>query len=407
MESKRINVIPKNPNALFKKWLREYIDDAEKNKKKISKVYQRALDSLNKYPLTLFSGHDCAILENFGPKICHLLDEKLEKHLSERLDLFQFKSYKDKIVEVQRRESNRISDLVRSVEAACLIDTTFNAESVLKIIDEEEEDDAVVSQDDVSLNVSNQEKLSENVSHSVSQDVEIPDELLSSSAESEDSLELLIQKYNPEAANKRRKLKRKKRTEDQPVIERMKKLSQVNENEILSQSPNQLICSPISTVRGGVKLKKFKTFDSTKESLAGPSYASSPISKFLDVETSSPVSKCVEDEFDKLVTKYDLPSPIPVILKEPLALKQLTRKPSKSKLKTISEDPTLQTVQEPSKKLTRNPSKSKLKTSSEDPQTVQKKDDEENEEIAYVSIDDINPLDFNVILLIDIQETSG
>lgn len=385
MEGKRITVIPKNPNPLFKKWLQEFIDEAEKKRKKSGKVYEKALDSLNKYPLTLFSGHDCAILENFGPKICQLLDEKLEIHLSERRELHRFQSYKDKVTEVQRQENILIADLIQSVEAACLID---NTESVLSIIDEESQDNVPIPVD----SPVNDERDGERIS----QDVEIPEELLSSSAESEDSFDRLMRKYDPDAENKMKheKLKRKK-VETQDVIKRTKKLSQIKEDEVvdLSHSPSaptrttQLTYSPVSTVaRSGVKLRKFKTFDSARRNVAGPSYASSPISKFLDVAmNSSQLSNCGEDEFDKLATKYDspkydFPSPIPVITKKPSTTK-LARKPSNSKLKTIAENPPIL--------------------------ATQNIPEEAEDEIAYVSVDDINPLDFIVILLIDIQETSG
>lgn len=372
MENKRINLILKNPNPLFKKWLQELIDDADKKQKKISKTYQKALDSLNKYPLMLYSGHDCAILENFGPKICQLLDERLEEHLSERQDLFRFQSYKDKVSEVQRQENIRILDLIQSVEAAGLIDNTFNTNSVLNVINEENE------LEDVST-----EEINKETQESISQDDEIPKELVSSSQESEDSLDKLIRKYDPEAATKRKTVKRVAEV-SQNVIKRTRKLSQIKEDEVvdLSQSPTRvapLTFSPISTVsRGGVKLKKFKTFDNSRKNLAGPSYASSPISNFLDVETnSSPLFQSGEDEFDKLACKYDFPSPIPVI-PEDSSIK-LTRKPSNTKL--IAEIPT--------------------QTASV---AIQ---EEEDEAIPYISIDDINPQEFKVILLVDIQETSG
>lgn len=388
MENKRINVRLKNPNPLFKKWLQEIIDDAKKRQKKIGKAYQNALDSLNKYPLTLHSGHDCAILENFGPKICQLLDEKLEKHLAERLDLFQFQSYKDKVSEVQRRENIRISDLIRSVEAACLIDNTFNENAVLKVIEEEDELENVSSEKIVLTPVAM--PVADEVDDLVSLSDEIPEELLSSSAESEDSLDRLIRKYDPDAAQKRKKLKRP-HAECENVIKRAKKLSQIKEVEVvdLSQSPVSATravpfsFSPTSTVaRGGVKLKRFKTFDNIKNNVAGPSYASSPISNFLDVETtSSPASKKDYDEFDNLVSKYDFPSPIPVVAKK--VPTRLIKKPSNSKLK-IAEVP-----------------------AQPDVVSTQLIPEEVEDDFEYISVDDINPSDFNVILLVDTQETSG
>ena len=38
---KRIKVKLKHANPLFRQWLQEWIDEAEKKKKKISKTYQR------------------------------------------------------------------------------------------------------------------------------------------------------------------------------------------------------------------------------------------------------------------------------------------------------------------------------------------------------------------------------
>lgn len=377
MESKRISVIPKNPNPLFKKWLQEWIDDAEKKRRKSGNIYQKALDSLQKYPLMLFSGYDCAILENFGPKICQLLDEKLQQHLSECLDLHQFQSYKDKVSEVQRKENVRIADLIQSVEAACLIDNTFNTVSALNIIDEGSE-----TQHDFPLPVGDEQR--------ISQDVEIPEELLSSSAESDDSLERLMRKYDPDTERKPKKLKRKI-VVGRDVIKRTQKLEQIKEIEVidLSQSPSaathptQFTFSPVSTVaRGGGTLKKFKTFDSARKNIAGPSYASSPISTFLDVEiNSSQLLNCEEDEFDKLAAKYDFPSPITVVPKPP---NQGTRKPLSSRLKTITENPNQIQIL-----------------------PAQRIPEEADDEIVYVSIENINPLDFCIILLVDIQETSG
>lgn len=45
---KRIKVKLKNPNPLFEKWLREWIDEAEKKRKKSSKVYQKGKIKINK-----------------------------------------------------------------------------------------------------------------------------------------------------------------------------------------------------------------------------------------------------------------------------------------------------------------------------------------------------------------------
>lgn len=45
---KRIKVKLKEPNPLFRKWLQEWIDEAEKKKKKISKTYQRGKEIAKK-----------------------------------------------------------------------------------------------------------------------------------------------------------------------------------------------------------------------------------------------------------------------------------------------------------------------------------------------------------------------
>lgn len=398
MEHKRIKVIPKNPNPLFKKWLREWIEDAEKKKRKISKVYQRALTSLNKYPLTLFSGHDCAILESFGPKICQMLDEKLEQHLNGRLDLFQQTCYKDKISKVQNAEQTRFSDLVRDVEAACLTDNTFAA-ATLDIIEEDVEMLEFSFQNDVSLNGDNfQDVGQENLSPAG--DVEIPEELLSSSAESEDSFDRLLKKYDPEKATQN-KLTKKRSKNSGNVIKRQKIVTTSNTDQIidLSLSPESthvipVSISPVSTLaKGGTRLKKFRTFDSH---LAGPSYASSPISKFLDVETTNqsptspiPVSKYGDSSIDRIMAKYDFVSPVPLIAKPSSPSQKLTKKPSNSKLRTVGEA------------LKKAAPKSKLVA------TLSIPEEDVDDEVKYISIDEINPQDYNVVLLVDIGETSG
>lgn len=377
MESKRIKVIAKQPNPLFKQWLREWIDDAEKKKKKISKTYEKALDSLNKYPLTLFSGHDCAILESFGPKICQMLDEKLEQHLNEQ-DGNSRICFKDKIAEQQEKEAAKRSDLIASLEAAGLIDDSF-APADLSVVAEDVEMQEVSLQ----IEISSDEVLvdeQENISPDILAD------LISSSAESEDSFDRLLHKYESKDA-KLKKLKRKQPAEAE-VIKRRK-----NEDDVvvLSQSPPpQAISSPVSI--GGKRLKKFRTFDSGRSNLAGPSYASSPISKFLDVadvvpsSPASPVlaSKFGDDSIDRLAAKYDFISPIVKKVKSPV---KLARKPSNSKLKTIAEVPSTVTTE-----------KIKIPAIQAIP---------EDDEVRHISVDEINPLDYNVVLLVDIQESAG
>lgn len=38
----------------------------------------KALESLGKYPLVLYSGRDCAILDGFGGSICAMIDKQLD-----------------------------------------------------------------------------------------------------------------------------------------------------------------------------------------------------------------------------------------------------------------------------------------------------------------------------------------
>lgn len=426
MDSKRITVKSKNPNKLFKTWLKEWIDEAERKNKKIGKVYRKALDSLNKYPLTLFSGHDCAILENIGPKICQMLDEKLEKHLGEQRDINQKLCYKDKISEVQRGEREKLTDLISSVEAACLTDQSF-AQPTLHDIDEDKDED--VEMEDASFKIDF--PTADNEQENIEPDVEIPEDLISSSDESceddlEDSLDELVRKYDPEAANKRKKDKRKPET----VIKRMKKTLVATNDECvvdLSHSPlssphKGMINSPLSTIaKGGTRLKKFRTFDSGKNLLAGPSYASSPISKFLDVETTkqSPVlaSKHEDDEFERLMAKYDFPSPIPQekspvkLVKKPSKTKLKAAREAPSKLKTIEENPTIT-----SEKTSRLPTTGyelvekvppPIQSVTQATATQSVAEDQDECDFQYISIDDINSNDYKVILLVDIGETSG
>lgn len=356
METKRITVRPKNPNMLFKKFLSELIAEAEKNKKRVAQTYQRALDSLNLYPLTLYSGHDCSILENFGPKICQMMDEKLEAHMKGRVDLFQQRGYKEKIIEVQRREALRISDLIRSVEAAGLIDNTFSTSRLQPI-----EEDNEMNKDE------SQESLNVNVNRDRVQEMETQEELqgdLLSLSDSEDSLDKLMRKYDPEAAKPKKKLKI-----DPPP----------------QPSTTSQFNSPVTTQPRGRKFVKHKTFDSSR--FAGPSYASSPISTFLDVETGKSPALVVieedfeEDEFDRLAAKYDNLSPIPATKRKAASPVKVAKKIATKSVRAhaVASDPVSAFVA---------------------PASV-----EDKEEIEYISVDDINPNEFDIVLLVDIGET--
>ncbi|XP_030636257.1 LOW QUALITY PROTEIN: structure-specific endonuclease subunit MUS81 [Chanos chanos] len=79
----RKRVLPPCPNPLFLKWLTELRDHAKEKGLKTQYVYQKAINSLKKYPLPLKNGKEAKILQNFGDGICKFLDEKLKKHYLE------------------------------------------------------------------------------------------------------------------------------------------------------------------------------------------------------------------------------------------------------------------------------------------------------------------------------------
>ncbi|KAF5905421.1 crossover junction endonuclease MUS81 isoform X1, partial [Clarias magur] len=75
--------VPSCPNPLFLQWLTEMRDNAKAKGLKSQFVYQKAINSLQKYPLPLKTGKEAKILQNFGDGICKFLDDKLQKHYSE------------------------------------------------------------------------------------------------------------------------------------------------------------------------------------------------------------------------------------------------------------------------------------------------------------------------------------
>lgn len=79
---KRKKKIPKNPNPLFIQWLTQWKDEAAEKGMSLQYTYKKALRSLKKYPLVLETGQECLVLENFGKKICDMLDEKLCEYRS-------------------------------------------------------------------------------------------------------------------------------------------------------------------------------------------------------------------------------------------------------------------------------------------------------------------------------------
>ncbi|XP_071315910.1 crossover junction endonuclease MUS81 isoform X2 [Trachinotus anak] len=79
----RKRALPSCPNPLFLRWLTELRDEAREKGLKIQYTYQKAISSLNKYPLPLQNAKEAKILQNFGDGICKILDEKLQRHLRE------------------------------------------------------------------------------------------------------------------------------------------------------------------------------------------------------------------------------------------------------------------------------------------------------------------------------------
>ncbi|XP_072030478.1 crossover junction endonuclease MUS81-like [Amphiura filiformis] len=75
------------PNPLFVQWLTEWRDEAADKGIKTQYAYGKALRSLKCYPLPLKSGKEAKILDNFGDKICKMLDKKLENYIAEHGEL--------------------------------------------------------------------------------------------------------------------------------------------------------------------------------------------------------------------------------------------------------------------------------------------------------------------------------
>lgn len=73
----RITLQMKSPNPLFIAWLEEWLKYAEQKNSLKRHSLAKALESLQKYPLIMYTGRDCSILEGFGPGICNMIDKQL------------------------------------------------------------------------------------------------------------------------------------------------------------------------------------------------------------------------------------------------------------------------------------------------------------------------------------------
>lgn len=92
--------------------------------------------SFLRYPLNLYSGHDCAILDGFGPKICDFLEEKLQQHLAKLSDV-EMKNlcFKDKLTLLQKKELDELQDFIRDIEASQLTDDSLADKTVKSLKD--------------------------------------------------------------------------------------------------------------------------------------------------------------------------------------------------------------------------------------------------------------------------------
>lgn len=78
MNGTRIYFQAKNPNPLFVDWLEYWMKQAEEKDSMKKYTLAKALESLKKYPLVIYSGRDCAILDGFGSGICGMIDKQLQ-----------------------------------------------------------------------------------------------------------------------------------------------------------------------------------------------------------------------------------------------------------------------------------------------------------------------------------------
>lgn len=132
MSYRTIELSLKNPNPLFVQWMEEWVENAIKNNLRTKHVFQKGLSSLKKYPLPLKTGFDCCILEGFGPTICKLLDQKLERH---KLELFKKPKAKKKVVP-KKVLSQKTKNIVEEIPDSILMSP--NTFDIILLIDTQE-----------------------------------------------------------------------------------------------------------------------------------------------------------------------------------------------------------------------------------------------------------------------------
>ncbi|KAM8747763.1 crossover junction endonuclease MUS81 [Acanthopagrus schlegelii] len=105
----RKRVLPSCPNPLFLKWLTELRDEAKEKGLKTQYTYQKAISSLNKYPLPLQNAKEAKILQNFGDGICKILDDKLQRYLRDNGEDAPIHSLPEGVPPAGRRDNNNLA----------------------------------------------------------------------------------------------------------------------------------------------------------------------------------------------------------------------------------------------------------------------------------------------------------
>lgn len=135
----RITLQQKSPNPLFIQWLIEWLNYAEQKNSMKRHSLAKAIDSLTKYPLVMYTGRDCSILEGFGPGICQMIDKQLSLHRqkSAHLPIVTEQEHNASVQEVVRKvqvklRSKRpliqksLPDIVKAVASASTIRTPID-----------------------------------------------------------------------------------------------------------------------------------------------------------------------------------------------------------------------------------------------------------------------------------------
>jgi hypothetical protein len=335
MESIRIFVKKKEPNPLFKKWLSEMIAEAKKkNKKKMIETYNTALKSLEKYPLTLYSGSDCVILEGFGAKICQILNEKLEQHFKDYDGINKHLPFKDQVELLRKNDKKVLEEFINKVESDFNAEDYENCESDSDTegydvgesqengIAEKQPTDAVKFNDSFEYDPPPRFSITVVDQNLTIQDILNTDEPLivndSSDSEKEDAVT-----QKSKILGRRKELKSIPSDSDEPPKKVLKKSTSVenvaeSEDEFdrlvngLDKEPEklksvaefQLSQNPVSAKSGS--LKRFKTFNGSGKTRN----FSTPISRKIDYSTFSPISEGHERSHVDFVDLSQSPEPM-------------------------------------------------------------------------------------------------